>query len=169
MLSLLELQSYSKRDLIKIINYSDLGLSNKGFGNDIYRLSKKQLIDIIRNKTTEFSKVLQLRKEFENNQYGTPEKILETIFETFSDSISYPQAGSYFTFRYIAKTPDIIYDQHPLIACFSVESWGFSGLNFHLSKYRNYTWPELKSSLYKLNVQEFNYIKTLPYEKLLYS
>lgn len=166
--SLLELQGYSKRDLIKLINYSGLDLG-KGFGNDIYRLSKKQLINLIRNKTEQFSKVIQLREIFEKEQYGTPERMMTIIADTFSDSISPPQPGSYFTYRYIAKTPDILYDQHPLIACFSVQSWGFSGINFHLSDFRNYTWEELNSPLYKIKTEEFNYLKTLPYRKLLYS
>jgi hypothetical protein len=166
--SLLELQGYSRRDLITLIEYSNIN-QGKGFGNSIYRLSKKQLIDIIRDKSLEFNKLLKLKSYFAKNKYGGPEKILSVIFDTFNGSESNPIAGSYFTFRYIAKTPNIWYDQHPLIACVSVDNWGFSGVNFHLSRFRNYTWSELRSPLYKLKTEEFNYLKTLPYAKLLYS
>ena len=44
------------------------------------------------------------------------------------------KVGGFYTFVYNAKTPKITYDQHPLIACVDLFSWGFRGLNFHWQK-----------------------------------
>lgn len=76
-----------------------------------------------------------------------------------------PIPGKYFTFRYFAKTPGLLYDQHPLIACLGVFDWGFNGFNFHLDKNRNYTWREVKSELLVVKNSEISYMKTIRYIK----
>ena len=69
--------------------------------------------------------------------------------------------------RYNAKTPNITYDQHPLIACMELFPWGFRGLNFHWQEYRNYTWEELAGQLYIVEYQELDELLSLQYGKFL--
>ena len=46
-------------------------------------------------------------------------------------------------FFYRAKTPNLRYDMHPMVAVTDVFEWGFRGINFHWNTYRNYTWNEI--------------------------
>ena len=53
-----------------------------------------------------------------------PEEMMMIIMEALNDTVTpIPEVGKYYTFIYNAKTPDITYDQHPLIACTSLERW----------------------------------------------
>ena len=66
------------------------------------------------------------------------------IMDALKDTVTpIPDVGKYYTFVYNPKTPNITYDQHPLIACTEIYQWGFKGLNFHWEKTRSYTWEEL--------------------------
>ena len=66
-----------------------------------------------------------------------------------------------------AKTPNITYDQHPLIACTDLQSWGFKGLNFHWRQSRNYTWEELSGQLYIVQNNELDDLLAIPYAKFI--
>ena len=84
-----------------------------------------------------------------NNRTNDPEEMMMEIMEVLNDTVTpIPEVGKFYTFVYNAKTPDITYDQHPLIACTDLQSWGFKGLNFHWRQSRNYTWEELAGQLY---------------------
>ena len=78
-----------------------------------------------------------------------------------------PEEGSLYTFVYNAKTPDITYDQHPLIACVEINGWGFRGLNFHWRKYRNYTWNEVAGLLYEVKLEELDDLLSVQYAKFV--
>jgi len=74
-----------------------------------------------------------------NNRTNDPEEMMMEIMEALNDTVTpIPEVGKFYTFVYNAKTPDITYDQHPLIACTDLQSWGFRGLNFHWRQSRNY-------------------------------
>ena len=73
-----------------------------------------------------------------------------------------PEANKYYVFVYKAKTPNIRYDQHPLILCGNVFKWGFTGYNFHWNAIRQYSWAEVKSNLYELTEEEFEIAKDIP-------
>ena len=97
-----------------------------------------------------------------------PEDIMEQIMEALNDTVTpIPDPGNYYTFIYNAKTPKIRYDQHPLIACTSLERWGFKGLNFHWRKSRNYTWNELAGQLYIVQYNELDDLLAIPYGKFI--
>ena len=91
--------------------------------------------------------------------------IMMSIIEVFTETEWVPDAGKYYTFIYIAKTPDKYYDEHPLVAVTSVEKWGFKGLNFHWGESRNYTWQEVVGALHVINNDEIEYLRSLPYAK----
>ena len=57
--------------------------------------------------------------------------LLGGYFKSIQGQVT-PEANKYYLFVYKAKTPNIQYDQHPLIICGNVFNWGFSGLNSHL-------------------------------------
>ena len=103
-----------------------------------------------------------------NNRTDDPEEMMLEIMEALNDTVSpIPEVGKFYTFVYNAKTPGETYDQHPLIACTSLERWGFKGINFHWRKSRNYTWNELAGQLYIVDIDEFDDLKNINYAKLV--
>ena len=89
-----------------------------------------------------------------------------------SDTSDVPEMGELYTFTYVAKTPNIVYDLYPLIV---VENYlqsqngtvGFIGFNFHWNKYRKYTWEEVQTPLYKVRTGELADLREIPYAKFL--
>ena len=103
-----------------------------------------------------------------NNRTNDPEEMMLEIMEALNDTVSpIPEVGKFYTFVYNAKTPVETYDQHPLIACTSLERWGFKGLNFHWRKSRNYTWNELAGQLYIVQYNELDDLLAIPYAKFI--
>ena len=103
-----------------------------------------------------------------NNQTNDPEEMMLEIMDALNDTVTpIPDVGNFYTFVYNAKTPGESYDQHPLIACTSLERWGFRGLNFHWQKYRNYTWGELAGQLYIVKQNELDDLLAIPYAKFI--
>ena len=103
-----------------------------------------------------------------NNRTNDPEEMMMEIMEVLNDTVTpIPEVGKFYTFVYNAKTPDISYDQHPLIACTDLQSWGFKGLNFHWRQSRNYTWEELAGQLYIVQYNELDDLLAIPYGKFI--
>ena len=103
-----------------------------------------------------------------NNRTNDPEEMMMEIMEALNDTVTpIPEVGKFYTFVYNAKTPNITYDQHPLIACTDLQSWGFKGLNFHWRSYRNYRWEELSGQLYIVQWNELDDLLAIPYGKFI--
>ena len=103
-----------------------------------------------------------------NNRTNDPEEMMLEIMEVLNETVTpIPDVGNFYTFVYNAKTPGETYDQHPLIACTSLEKWGFRGLNFHWRKSRNYTWEELAGQLYIVQRNELDDLLAIPYGKYI--
>ena len=122
--------------------------------------------------TTELAKnplarVETLKAELEEANTDDVEDIMIMIMEIFNTEVLYPEPGNFYTFVYQPKTPDIEYDQHPLIACVHLDRWGFRGLNFHWQRYRNYTWAEVVGKLHVVEYQELDELLALQYGKFL--
>ena len=99
---------------------------------------------------------------------GDPEEMMLLIMEALNNTVTpIPEVGKFYTFIYNAKTPNITYDQHPLIACTDLQSWGFKGLNFHWRQSRNYTWEELAGQLYIVQNNELDDLLAIPYGKFI--
>ncbi len=97
-----------------------------------------------------------------------PEDLMLIIMEALNNTVTpIPEVGQFYTFIYNAKTPNITYDQHPLIACTDLQSWGFKGLNFHWRQSRNYTWEELAGQLYIVDYDELDDLLRFPYGKFI--
>ena len=103
-----------------------------------------------------------------NNKTNDPEEMMLEIMQVLNQTVKpIPEVGKFYTFVYNAKTPGETYDQHPLIACTSLERWGFKGLNFHWRKSRNYTWNELAGQLYIVQYNELDDLLNIPYGKFI--
>ena len=123
-----------------------------------------QEVDLENNPT---ARVEELKRRVLDENVNDPEDIMLLIMEIFTIQEIVPEAGKFYTFIYNAKTPNISYDQHPLIACVEVFRWGFRGLNFHWQNYRNYTWEEIPGQLMVVEFQELDELLTLQYGKFI--
>jgi len=103
-----------------------------------------------------------------NNSTNDPEEMMMKIMEVLNSTVTpIPDVGGFYTFIYNAKTPNISYDQHPLIACTEVLRWGFRGINLHLRKSRQYTWDEVAGQLYIVQYDEVDDLMKIPYRKII--
>jgi len=91
---------------------------------------------------------------------------MEMIIETLDVEVLYPEPGKYYTFIYQPKTPNIDYDEFPLIACTELFNWGFKGLNYHWRKMRQYTWEEVIGNLHVVNYDELDDLVSVQYGKI---
>ena len=89
------------------------------------------------------------------------------LLEVLTETEVVPDVGRYYTFVYQPKTPRIRYDQNPLIACVSVDRWGFRGLNYHWGKFRNYTWNEIIGNLHVVYPLELRDARSIPTQHFL--
>lgn len=74
-----------------------------------------------------------------------------------------PRAGKFYIFVYNAKTPNMRYDQNPLVAVLEVYKWGFKGLNYHWGEVRQYTWDEVAGGMYEVYKDEIEDLRRLPF------
>ena len=82
---------------------------------------------------------------------------MELIMYALNDTVTpIPEEGNICTFKYFAKTPNISYDQHPLVAVTDLFQWGFRGFSAHWREPRQYTWNEVGSEVYEIFRSEVN-------------
>jgi hypothetical protein len=171
-----DLESKTKSELIQIAKKYTIyyrTTSGKGSITNYQSLTKEQLIDAIlgdrdyqkENKT--LTRLERLKRKTKNVR--DVDEIMRIILDIYGDTASFPTPGNYYTYIYNAKTPNLLYDNHPLIACLGLTETGFYGLNFHLGMNRNYTYPEVGSNVCLIESSEVSFFKTLSYKKLLYT
>jgi len=107
----------------------------------------------------------ELKKRIDAAETSDPEDLMLIIMDVLKEEVLYPEPGKFYTFVYNPKTPDIEYDQHPLIACTSLERWGFKGINFHWRQGRQYTWEEVAGKLHVVKYDELDEMLSIPYAK----
>lgn len=107
----------------------------------------------------------ELKKRISSLGSSDPEDLMLVIMEVLKKEVLYPEPGKFYTFVYNPKTPDIEYDQHPLIACTSLERWGFKGINFHWREGRQYTWEEVVGKLHVVKYEELDEMMAIPFAK----
>ena len=116
-------------------------------------------------KTSTTPRMRDLLKKIDATQTNDPEDLMLMIMESLKEEVLYPEPGKFYTFIYNPKTPDIEYDQHPLIACTELYGWGFKALNFHWRKPRQYTWEEVAGKLHVIKYNELDEMLSIPYAK----
>jgi len=115
--------------------------------------------------TSTTARVRELKKRILESGTRDPEDLMMIIMELFKEEVLYPEPGKFYTFVYNPKTPEIEYDQHPLIACTSLERWGFKAINFHWQQARQYTWSEVAGKLHTIKFNELDELLAIPYAK----
>jgi len=95
-----------------------------------------------------------------------PDDLAQEILGVLTEGSNVPEEGNYYVFVYKPKTPNIVYDEHPLVAVTNVYSWGFKGLNYHWGEMRQYTFPEVVGGLYMVDEMELRDLRTLPFLKI---
>ena len=131
---------------------------------DSFGFNEAKEFDLERHPT---ERVEELKRMVLDANTSDPEEIMLIIMELFTIEEILPEVGKFYTFIYNPKTPNITYDQHPLIACVDLFKWGFRGLNFHWQQYRNYTWAEVAGKLHLVEFQELDELLALQYGKFL--
>tara|TARA_R100001594_G_scaffold95370_1_gene129664 strand:+ start:69 stop:479 length:411 start_codon:yes stop_codon:yes gene_type:complete len=131
---------------------------------DSFGFNEEKEFDLERHPT---ERVEELKRMVLDANTTDPEEIMLLIMELFTIEEILPEVGKFYTFIYNPKTPNITYDQHPLIACVDLFKWGFRGLNFHWQQYRNYTWAEVAGKLHLVEFQELDELLALQYGKFL--
>lgn len=111
------------------------------------------------------TRVKELQRKIIELGSNDPEDLMLIIMDVFKEEVLYPEPGKFYTFLYSPKTPNIEYDQHPLIACTELYSWGFKAINFHWRKSRQYTWEEIIGKLHVVKYNELDELLSIPYEK----
>ena len=113
------------------------------------------------------NRIEPIKEELES-AVNSPEEMMMIIMQALNDTVTpIPEVGQFYTFVYNAKTPDITYDQHPLIPFTDLQAWGFKGLNYHWRQSRNYTWEELAGQLYIVQYNELDDLLNFPYGKFI--
>jgi hypothetical protein len=116
-------------------------------------------------KTSTTARVRELQRRVVELGTNDPEDLMMIIMDIFREEVLYPEPGKFYTFLYSPKTPNIEYDQHPLIACTELYSWGFKGINFHWRQGRQYTWEEIIGKLHVVKYNELDEMLAIPYAK----
>jgi len=92
----------------------------------------------------------------------SPEYCMRMLHGNYTGSTKIvPEPNKYYTFVYNPKTPNIEYDQHPLIMSGDVFPWGFTGYNVHWGEIRRYVWAG-SSNLLEMTEQEFQIVSQFP-------
>ena len=92
-----------------------------------------------------------------------PDDLMIEILDAIQESGKIPSVGKYYVFVYNPKTPNVQYDQNPLVAVTNIFQWGFRGINFHWEKMRQYTWDEIPGSLYEVYAEELADLREIPF------
>jgi hypothetical protein len=92
-----------------------------------------------------------------------PDDLMIEILDAIQESGKIPSVGKYYVFVYNPKTPNVRYDQNPLVAVTDRFQWGFRGINFHWEKMRQYTWDEIPGSLYEVYAEELADLREIPF------
>ena len=106
-------------------------------------------------------------RSIRDNLKGTEDAddLMIDIIDALEEGGKTPEAGEFYVFVYNPKTPNIRYDQNPLVAVTAVYEWGFKGINFHWGESRQYTWNEVAGGLYRVTDDELNDLDGIPFAK----
>lgn len=94
-----------------------------------------------------------------------PDDLMIELMSVLEEGGKIPESGKYYVFVYKPKTPNIRYDQNPLVAVTDIFSWGFRGINYHWGKVRQYTWNEIIGQIYEVYADELADVRELPFAK----
>ena len=110
-------------------------------------------------------------KDIKDNLIGTEDAddLMMDILGVLEEGNKTPEVGKFYVFVYNPKTPNIRYDQNPLVGVTGVYEWGFKGINFHWNDHRNYTWNEVAGGLYEVSNDELTDLDGIPFARFRHS
>jgi hypothetical protein len=111
-----------------------------------------------RGKKNRISRIL---KEFNGSEKA--DDIMLELMDVLTETNDPPRPGALYIFVYNAKTPNMRYDQNPLVAVTGVYQWGFRAFNYHWGNERNYTWDEVAGGMYEVYKEELSDLRRLPF------
>ena len=94
----------------------------------------------------------------------SPDELATRVKTVLTEGPIVPIPGSYYMFRYMAKTPEIRFDLNPLVQVTEVFSYGFTAYNFHWGRNRKYTYPEIQGGLYQVTADELKDLELIPFQ-----
>lgn len=112
-------------------------------------------------------RLIELEKD---SHLETPQNNMYKLIDILDDrKYGYPQPGDTFTFIYIAKTPNLIYDMHPVSTITRLEKGRFFGYNHHLGMIRQYNGKDgrILSNFYKIDKDELDIVLSINTKLLL--
>ena len=95
-----------------------------------------------------------------------PDDLMLELLDVLEESGKIPSVGKFYIFVYRPKTPNIKYDQNPLVAVTDIFKWGFRGINFHWGEIRQYTLDEIPGSIYEVYKSELKDLEMIPFGKM---
>jgi len=100
-----------------------------------------------------------------NNLTGTEsaDDLMLELLDILQEGNKVPEVGKIYAFVYQPKTPNIQYDQNPLVAVTDIFQWGFRGLNYHWGQVRQYTWNEIAGGIYEIYPEELSDAIEIPF------
>jgi hypothetical protein len=100
--------------------------------------------------------------------YGTEDAddLMLEILDVLKETTRSPEVGKFYTFVYSPKTSRIRYDANPFVAVTNVYSWGFSGINYHWEKRRQYTLEEVIRPLHIVDKNEVSDLRRIPFGQI---
>ncbi len=106
-------------------------------------------------------------KEIRDKLIGTedPDDLMVEILDSLQEGSKMPTIGKFYVFVYNPKTPNIRYDQNPLVGVTNLYEWGFRGINFHWNEHRQYTLGEVSGGLYEISNEELNDLDGIPFAR----
>ena len=140
-------------------------LVQEGYGNFLfsedtstkaYNLSTNRPEDTIENRIRPISNSLVSIKN--------PDELATRVKSVLAEGPVVPIPGSYYVFRYMAKTPEIRFDLNPLVQVTEVFSYGFIAYNFHWGRNRKYSYPEIQGGLYEVTADELKDLELIPFQ-----
>ena len=140
-------------------------LVKEGYGNFLFsedtslkafNLETNRPEDTIENRIRPISNSLASIKN--------PDELAERVKSVLIEGPVVPIPGSYYMFRYMAKTPEIRFDLNPLVQITEVFSYGFIAYNFHWGRNRRYTYPEVQGGLYQVTADELKDLELIPFQ-----
>jgi hypothetical protein len=100
----------------------------------------------------------------------TPQKNMYELIKILDKKkFGYPRQGDTFTFIYKARTPNLIYDLHPVSTIISLDKNKFVGFNHHLGMVRQYSgnMGRVLSNFYKIDSDELDIVLSIKTALLL--
>lgn len=116
-----------------------------------------------RKKST--NRIRPLLDELNGTEYA--EDIMDDLIPLLSDTqTNIPIPGKVYVYVYFAATPNMLSDRYPIVQVKGVYDWGWTGMNLHIQKQRNYNFSRNTTPLYMLKPNEVQAALTLPLMRL---